>query len=164
MSWRENGYIFYGRQTLSHTARSQGRGTMLCWCYAFGAILDTNWSGVALFSDLNALSKGQSPQGINLMVEAINKDGRHGHLRALARWHGADWGPAQLEQNFPQATLINGHVVVALAIGKADPPAKPDEPAKPDLVRYWDPGDAQIHIVSLAAFTSLNPHGGFIRG
>lgn len=157
MQWKENGYTFYGRQTLSHTARAQGRGTMTCWAFSFGAVLNTSWSSMAMFTPLAELFNGQGNRGTYLMVEAINKDGSHGRIRKLARWFGPDWGPSQLEQNFPQATFINGHVVVVLAIGK------PDNPAQPDAVRLWDPADAQIHTVPLAQFMALGPTEGFAK-
>jgi hypothetical protein len=161
MSWREtwqqNAYTFYGTQTLSHTARAQGRGTMNCWAFSFGAILNTSWSSMALFTPLDQLFQGQGNQGTYLMVEAINKDGSHGQIRKLARWFGTDWSASQIEQNFPQATLITGHVVVALAIGK------PDDSSKPVAVRFWDPADALIHTVTLTQFMAFQPTEGFVK-
>ncbi|MGW7365017.1 hypothetical protein ACWGI8_16670 [Streptomyces sp. NPDC054841] len=45
---------------------------------------------------------------------------------------------------FPAAVAITDHFVVALAIGKA--------PDHPDVIRYWDPEDAQIHTDKVNAF------------
>ncbi|MEY9931709.1 hypothetical protein ABH926_006358 [Catenulispora sp. GP43] len=161
MSWRETlqgqAYTFYGRQTLSHTARAQGRGTMTCWAFSFGAILNTTWSSMALFTPLDQLFQGQGNKGTYEMVEAINRDGSHGRIRMLARWFGTDWSTSQIEQNFPQATFITGHVVVALAIGQ------PDDPTQPVAVRYWDPADAQIHTVTLTQFMAFGPTEGFVK-
>ena len=159
MRWKEGEYTFYGVQTLSYTAASQPPGSMTCWSYALGAILGVPWSTVALHSDLGGVIEGQSTVGVRELYLALNKSAeqnRWGRLRELARWYAVEWHPDQLEEYFPQALAITGHFVVALAIGRAA--------SKPEKIRYWDPGDAQIHVELLKEFAlNYRPEFGVIK-
>ncbi|WP_327694784.1 hypothetical protein [Streptomyces sp. NBC_00459] len=144
VQWQENPYTFYGKQSLSHTARRQAPGSMECWAYCLGAVAGMDWSSTAQFSALDDMIKGQDTAQTYELVESINKANGVPLLRRTGRWYSPEWNPDQLKEYFPAAVAIVGHFVVALAIGKA--------PQRPDVVRYWDPADAQIHTVEVEAF------------
>ncbi|MEY9893719.1 hypothetical protein ABIA31_007399 [Catenulispora sp. MAP5-51] len=162
MNWNNEsgypGYTFYGVKTLSHAARTQPRGSMLCWAYAFGALLGVNPSTVATFTVLDATFLGQLIKDTDDMVKAFNSYGQYGSINPLTPWYDAHWGTAQLEQHFPQATITTGHVIVALAIGRHG-----SDPTKEEQVRYWDPADAQIHTVGMTVFNSKHPTKGYVK-
>jgi hypothetical protein len=142
--WQENPYTFYGKQSLPHTARMQEPGSMECWAYCLGAVAGVDWSSVAQYSALDDMIKGQDTPQTYELVDAINKAAGGTLLRKPARWYAQEWSGDQLEAAFPAAVAITGHFVVALAIGKA--------PGRSDVVRYWDPADAQIHTKEVETF------------
>jgi hypothetical protein len=148
-SWSENGYTYYGVQTLSKTARQQEPGSMTCWAFALGAILGVSWGTVATHTSLNAMIKGANIVEVRQLYIDLNASAASqgwSRLRELARWYSPGWDGQTLEENFPQALAITGHFVVALAIGKAN------DGQQPDRIRYWEPGDAQIYTITVNEF------------
>jgi hypothetical protein len=146
-NWVDDRYTYYGVQTLSHTARSQGEDTYTCWAFSLGAILGLPWSTVALHTKLDsAISGVEDVVEFRKLVSSLNAAANSNwpQLRELARWYSADWDGQMLERSFPQALAIRGHVVVALAIGKSN--------GNPDMIRYWEPGNGQIITIPVAEF------------
>ncbi|TQJ46395.1 hypothetical protein OHU34_41770 [Streptomyces sp. NBC_00080] len=150
IQWQDNGYTFYGKESLPHTARMQDPGSMECWAFCLGAVAGLPWSTVATHTALGDLTHGQNTANTNLLVERLNQLPGGPTLRLPARWYSPDWDGNKLRQMFPAAVAIDHHFVVALAIGKAL--------GQPDAVRYWDPADAQIHTVTVDQFRqNFNP-------
>lgn len=87
IQWQDNGYTFYGKESLPHTARMQDPGSMECWAFCLGAVAGLPWSTVATHTALGDLTHGQNTANTNLLVERLNQLPGGPTLRLPARWY-----------------------------------------------------------------------------
>jgi hypothetical protein len=147
--WQENGYDFYGKQSLPLTARTQSQDTNTCWAFCLGVVLGIPWQKIVAHASQREELYGQKNADTHLLVERLNQLPEWPKLRLPARWYSADWDGDKLQRAFPAAVALEGHWVVVLAVGKST--------NRPALVRYWDPYDGLIRTVHLDEFNQFDP-------